>query len=158
MRLWKNTAGILCAGLSFVALVAAAQGAAAESGRKAFERECSDCHMAFPAQLMPKRSWHLITSTLDNHFGEDASLDPDVTKKIQAYLEANAADTGGRTRGALRGIKDSETPVRITEMPWWVGIHKYEVRPSAFKDPRVRSKSNCMACHRGAKRGNYDDD
>jgi len=158
MKLWKNTAAMICAGLSFAALTATAQGAMAESGRKAFERECSDCHMAFPAQLMPKRSWHLITSTLDNHFGEDASLDPDVTKNIQAYLEANAADTGGRSPGVLRGIKDGETPARITEMPWWVRIHKYEVRPSAFKDPRVRSKSNCMACHRGAKRGNYDDD
>ena len=158
MKLWKNTAAMLCAGLTFGAMIATTQGAMAETGRKAFERECSDCHMAFPARFMPKRSWNAITSTLDSHFGEDASLELAMMKKIQDYLEANAADTGGRTRGALRGIKDSETPMRITEMPWWVGIHKYEVRPSAFKDPRVRSKSNCMACHRGAKRGDYDDD
>jgi len=36
--------------------------------------------------------------------------------------------------------------------------HRGEVRPGAFEDPRVKSKANCVACHRGAEMGSYDDD
>ncbi len=110
--------------------------------------------MAYPAQFLPARSWQAITSDLANHFGEDASLDPATTKIIADYLVANAADSSNGNPRILRGISASATPLRITETPWWIRSHR-EVSPARFLQADVKSKSNCLACHRN---GNYGDD
>ncbi len=119
-----------------------------------FNTECSACHMAYPAQFLPARSWQAITGDLANHFGEDASLDPAATKIITDYLIANAADSQNGYPRVLRGISATDTPLRITETPWWIRSHR-EVSASRFAQPNVKSKSNCVACHRN---GNYSDD
>lgn len=121
------------------------------------KQECSACHMAFSAALLPKRSWKKIMSTLDNHFGEDASLEARDAREIRKWLQANAADAGGRRSGILRNVANNATPMRITELPWWQRQHnKWEVSARAFK--KAGSKANCTACHRGAERGSYEDD
>jgi mono/diheme cytochrome c family protein len=121
------------------------------------KQECSACHMAFSASFLPKRSWRKIMKTLDNHFGEDASLDAKDAKDIRKWLEANAADTGGGRNWILRGVPANATPMRITEMPWWQRQHnKWEVSARSFK--KAGSKANCVACHRGADRGYFEDD
>ena len=43
------------------------------------EEECSACHLAFPAAMLPSTSWSRLMSSLESHFGEDASLDGDGT-------------------------------------------------------------------------------
>lgn len=123
------------------------------------EKECGSCHMAFQPAFLPARSWSAILGRLDDHFGENASLDAASSVAILAYLTSNAADRAPRRRehGALRGIPPAATPLRITETPWWVAEHRGEVSPGAWSDPRVRSKANCIACHAGAERGLYDD-
>ncbi len=119
-----------------------------------FNTECSACHMPYPAQFLPARSWQAITGDLANHFGEDASLDPATTKVITDYLVANAADSRNGNPRLLRGISATDTPLRITETRWWIRSHG-EVSASQFAQPNVKSKSNCIACHRN---GNYSDD
>ena len=43
-------------------------------------KECGACHMVFPPQLLPARSWQKLMADLSSHFGEDASLaDPGPT-------------------------------------------------------------------------------
>lgn len=120
--------------------------------------ECGSCHMAFQPQMLPKRSWQKIMETLDNHFGEDASLDEATLQHVRAYLIENAADSGWFSGKMMRGVKESETPMRITELPYWVREHNEEVPVWAWSDPNVKSKTNCTACHRDAERGYYDDD
>ena len=39
-----------------------------------------------PPNLLPKKSWELIMGDLENHFGDDASLDEDVNKNILTFL------------------------------------------------------------------------
>lgn len=117
--------------------------------------ECSACHIAYPAALLPQRSWTAIMATLGDHFGEDASLDAATRAEIEAYLVANAADTGGRSR-ALRGVDATATPLRITELPWFRREHDGEVS-QALKD-KAKSMANCAACHTGAEQGLFDDD
>lgn len=121
-------------------------------------KECGACHMAFQPQMLPKRSWRAIMGDLQNHFGEDASLPADQARHIENYLTANAGDAGKWQFGAVRGLKGNDTPLRISETPFWVRAHRGEVRPGAFSDPRVGSKANCVACHRGAEKGYYEDD
>ncbi len=121
-------------------------------------KECSACHMAFPPGTLPARSWHKLMAGLSDHFGENASLDPATTRHITDFLVANAADADGRKSRVLRGLGEADTPLRISEAPWWIRAHQGEVRPDAFQDPRVGSKANCIACHRGAAKGYFEDD
>lgn len=121
-------------------------------------KECSSCHMAYSASFLPARSWQAVMAGLEDHFGENASLDEATAKHITDYFVANAADAGGRSSRVLRGLNSKDAPLRLSDTPWWIRRHDREVRPSAYKDPRVRSKANCVACHRDAERGYYEDD
>lgn len=123
-----------------------------------FLSECSDCHMAYQAGFLPKRSWSAILATLPDHFGEDASLDAASRKDIEAYLRANAADRDGRNPRWLRAIPADAVPLRISELPWFRREHGARRVARAKSDPEIGSISNCQACHRGAERGFYDDD
>jgi hypothetical protein len=111
----------------------------------AWQTECSGCHVAYPPQLLPARSWRALMSDLDNHFGTDASLDPQTAADIGAFLERNA----GRDRTW------SAAPVlRITETPWFVREHD-EVPPRVWQSAKVASRANCTACHVKADQGSY---
>ncbi|WP_135079903.1 diheme cytochrome c [Terasakiella sp. SH-1] len=121
-------------------------------------QECGDCHMAFQPQFLPKRSWRKIMTTLDNHFGEDASLDTETAERITRYLVEHAADAGWWNGKFLRGVKENDVPLRISELPYWVREHNEEVPARAWSAPKVKSKANCKACHPNADAGNYDDD
>lgn len=123
-----------------------------------FLNECSACHMAYQAGFLPKRSWAAIMGDLPNHFGEDASLDEESRREIEAYLNANAADRNGRNPRWLRAIPANAAPLRISELPWFRREHGARRIARAKSDPRIGSISNCAACHRGAERGYYDDD
>lgn len=122
------------------------------TGEQAFNTECSACHMAYPPQMLPARSWAAITGDLANHFGEDASLDPATTETIAAYLAANAADATPRGARILQGVAPDETPLRITDMPWWRRIHS-ELPDAVFQRPDIKTRSNCLACHRSGGSG-----
>jgi len=126
---------------------------------EATAKECGACHMAFPAQMLPARSWTALMGDLANHFGENAQLDAKVATDISTYLVANAADApASRKSPWLRGIKPDQTPLRITETPVWIRMHSEEVSPAAFTNPKVGSKANCKACHTAADKGYYGDD
>jgi len=147
------------AGLAMLGLVAVAAGAGAgralgtQSGGNqvpAALKECGACHMVYPPQFMPRRSWLALLGKLDDHFGEIATLPEAKSAEIAAFLEANAADgpetTGGRR--FLRGVPADATPLRITEMPWWIGAHE-EVNLAGIRSTSVKTASNCQGCHLG---------
>jgi hypothetical protein len=123
------------------------------------KKECGSCHMAFSPQFLQKRSWQKIVDTLSDHFGENASLGEAQRKAVLDYLLANAADgpKGGREgRRFAESIASGQTPLRITETPRWVREHR-EVRADRWKSPDVKSKANCLACHKRAEQGIYED-
>lgn len=111
--------------------------------------ECSACHMAYPPALLPARSWRALMSDLPNHFGEDASLDDKTRADIEAYLVSSAPD-------AAAGVTAGDTPLRISELPWFKREHSDEVSPRMLE--KAKSMSNCAACHTGAERGIFEDD
>ena len=112
------------------------------SDTELFQKECGACHFAFPARFLPARSWQKIMTGLGDHFGEDASLDDATVQRLTDYLSNNA----GRYRGR-------DTPIRITELRWFVHEHNEEV--SAWSRKKAGHMSNCMACHRT---GRMEDD
>lgn len=124
----------------------------------AFQKECSACHMAFPAGMLPAASWTAIMAGLKDHFGENASLDAATVARIEAFLVENAAPAGANGERLFGVVDPAKPPLRITETRWWTRVHSDEVRPEAFSNPKVGSKANCTACHAGAASGRFEDD
>jgi hypothetical protein len=123
------------------------------------KKECGSCHMTFPPQFLPKRSWQKLMDTLSNHFGENASLGDPQRTTVLDYLLANAADgprAGSEGRKFAASIPAEQTPLRITEVPRWLREHR-KLGADRWREPNVRSKANCVACHKGADQGLYDD-
>ena len=125
--------------------------AAADDGQSPAElHECGACHMVYPPQFLPVRSWTALVGNLDDHFGENAGLPAAKAAGILAYLTANAADgaaTGERGRPFLRDLSPDAAPLRITETPWWMLAHA-EVDLTGVAATAVKSVSNCGGCHR----------
>lgn len=111
--------------------------------------ECSACHVAYPARYLPAESWRAIMSGLDKHFGSNASLDDATAREITAYLEKNAS-TG---KYAVSG----KPVLRITETHWFKSEHR-EVAARHWKNPKVKSRANCGACHSTADKGDFSED
>ncbi len=140
-----------------VALVAASDTALIPADQ-VFAGECGACHMPYPPGLLPARSWQAVMAGLADHFGEDASLDPDTAGEIADYLAAHAADAGGRSPRVLRGLAANDVPLRITDTPWWRRAHD-QVSARSFERADIKSKSNCIGCHGPAAiRGVFEDD
>lgn len=119
-------------------------------------RECSECHMAFQAEMLPKRSWRALIDGLEDHFNEDAAVAPALAKTIRDFFVAHAADANWWNGRFMAGLEDQQTPLRITDTPLWKREHIHVVPTGMRRDPMVRSPANCPACHPRADKGNYD--
>jgi len=120
--------------------------------------ECGSCHFAFQAELLPSNSWKTMMGNLEEHFGEDASLEPDAKAQVEKYLYANAGDRSSSKR-ARKFFRSSQGKnyQRITEIPYFIRKHD-EVSPEVIKRPKIQSWANCEACHGTAAKGIYSDD
>jgi len=121
--------------------------------------ECGACHFAYPPGLLPARSWERVMTGLQDHFGDNAELAPDVAARLTRYLTEHAADRGADRRGAwvLRGLGAKDAPLRITELPAFRREHR-EIPARLVADNKdVGSLSRCEACHTRAARGYYND-
>ena len=112
------------------------------------KKECGECHMTFQPAFLPPPSWRKIMVTLADHFGEDASLDVTVRDKIESYLIANAGN---------RRVDPDNPPLQITKFFWFRDEHNDgDVRRMARRR-NVKTLVDCVACHRNADRGDFDE-
>lgn len=117
-----------------------------------WKAECGDCHTPHHPSLLPAATWDKLMATLDDHFGEDASLDAETTAKIRDWLVANSAERyDTRAANAFR-TPDAADPLRITATARWKGIHE-EIPPETFKRKDIGGPVNCAACHGDAETG-----
>jgi mono/diheme cytochrome c family protein len=115
-----------------------------------YQQECSACHVAYPAGMLPPASWKRITGALHKHFGTDASLDEASVREISTWLQANG--------GSFKRVREEPAQDRITQSVWFVRQHRDgEVPASVWKRASVGSPSNCMACHAGADKGDFSE-
>jgi cytochrome b len=115
---------------------------------------CDGCHMAYPPELLPARSWVAIVATLAEHFGEDASLDAEQTGAVAAYLRANAAERWDTLAAHLFRPADPTRPTMISATPGWRQVHR-RIPAATFAAKAVGSASACDACHRDAASGRF---
>ncbi len=122
--------------------------------------ECGECHMVFFAEMLPRSSWLRILGNLADHYGEDASIDPEPLKEIVAFHTSRASDVLN-SRGARKwreGLRKGETPDRITTAPRFIGKHNDREFKQMWAKFNVSSKLDCVACHKDANKGLFDDD
>ncbi|QIR75084.1 cytochrome b/b6 domain-containing protein [Sulfurospirillum diekertiae] len=120
----------------------------------AFYKECISCHTLYPPFLLPSKSWVSMMDTLQNHFGDDASLDAATTESIKAFLVKNSAETSTKESSMriLASLDKEKTYLAITETPFWKNRHK-EIDKAVFKRADIGKPSNCKACHDNIENG-----
>ena len=111
-----------------------------------FQTECGGCHMAFPPALLTAPDWKRVMARLDKHYGDNASLDEKTRRELEDFLVRNAS-----SRSRMAGEGD---PPRLTASAWFRREHR-KVPESIWRDARVKSASNCTACHSRAEQGSY---
>jgi cytochrome b len=122
----------------------------------AYDKECGACHYDFHPSLLPAASWAAMMAGLDDHFGENASLGDSARDEIAAWLATNAGERWD-TEAANRFRKVSpDQPLRVTGTRYWKRRHR-DIPEAVFKSRPVGGKVNCIACHRDARTGRFDD-
>lgn len=119
-----------------------------------FENECGSCHITYPPYLLPKRSWVAMMQDLENHFGDDASIDNKTNLSILAFLKANSAENATHEAAfkILKSLKGNDSTIAITKTPYWKGRHKH-IENEIFLSQDVKSRANCSACHQNIEYG-----
>jgi len=119
-----------------------------------FENECGSCHMIYPPYLLPKKSWVTMMQDLENHFGDDASIDTNKNISIMAYLKANSAENSTHEAAfkILKSLKENDSTIAITQTPYWKSRHKH-IDNEIFLSQEVKNKANCSACHQDIEYG-----
>ena len=122
---------------------------------QAYVKECGGCHMAYPAMLLPEQSWRKIMAGLEDHFGENAELDGTTRTEIEKYL---VRESDRQTYRKMFRNLGNATPLRITELPYFVNKHDEIPARMVAGNEKVKSLSQCNVCHRDAERGRFDED
>lgn len=122
----------------------------------AYATECGACHFAYHPSLLPAASWRQIMTGLGDHFGEDASLEEPLRSDLEAWLVASASEHWDTESANRLRLVAAEDPLRITATPFWVRKHN-DVDAAAFRSKAVGGKGNCLACHKDAASGRFDD-
>ncbi len=125
-----------------------------------FYEKCSECHKIYPPFMLPEKSWMRIIDGLDNHFGEKIG-DQNITRPekvyILNYLLENSAEHSKRESSVkIMNLDGLERPIAISKTKYWRDAHK-DIPNSAYKDKKIKDKSNCFACHKDIEYGITDD-
>lgn len=127
-----------------------------------YNESCGECHYAYQAGLLPKRSWEkmMLAEELEDHFGEVAELEEEDRIAVRDLLVANAADTSVYKRSSkiTRSLAADKVELRITEVPYIKRKHKDLKDKHVKLNPKVKSMINCNKCHREIDKGIFDDD
>ena len=125
-----------------------------------YKEECGACHFEFSANLLPMRSWDKVMqmSELEEHFGDDASIEEEDRILILQFLVEQSIETSKSEVSFYlnQEIAADQQPIRFSETDWWKGKHK-SIEEKIFKREKIGSKLNCGACHKAAQYGSYAD-
>ena len=124
-----------------------------------YKEECGSCHMAYPPSLLPAKSWNKLMAGLEDHFGDNAELDEETAHSISQYLQQNSAELSDYRRAGkfLRSINSNETPMRISDIPYFKHEHDEIPQRLVAENEQVKSFSQCNACHTKAEQGKFNE-
>ena len=110
----------------------------------AYYEECADCHIAFPPDLLPARSWKIVMENLATHYGSNAQMAESTRVEIEHFLVENAG-------GASLGMKKNGNELYLTQTLWFNRMHGKT--KSRFNETDVGGSSHCGSCHLRAAEG-----
>jgi cytochrome b len=124
-----------------------------------WREECGSCHGVFQPALLPARSWQKLMAQQDQHFGTDLTLDAPTRTAVLQFMVDNAAEQQTSEAGfkIARSMAAQDTPLRITDTPYWVTKHR-AFAAADWASPSIKSRANCGACHGDADAGTFDAD
>lgn len=111
-----------------------------EQGLQVYFANCSTCHIALPAELLPRQSWQILLENLNQHYG--ATLP--VISSVEVRLIWNYLGTFSR----LAATED-RLPVFARESRFFRALHP-QVR---FPEPA--KITTCISCHPSAQEFNF---
>ncbi|MEJ2117567.1 MAG: hypothetical protein P8Y36_06550, partial [Alphaproteobacteria bacterium] len=117
-----------------------------------YAKECGSCHSVHHPTVAPAATWRAVFADLRNHFGDNASLDPETTKQLASYAIANAAEHWDTRVAHVMRVRSEDKPLRITDVKRWKRIHRH-FPEKLFKSKPIGGKLNCTNCHRDAETG-----
>ena len=116
-----------------------------------YKKECGSCHIAYVPYLLPKKAWVNIMDNLQNHFGDDASLDESDESVILSFLEQNSMEKFDiKFKDKLK--KENIDQIAITKYNYYKKAHR-KIPDEVFKSAKIKSKANCQNCHQFAQEG-----
>lgn len=141
----------ISAALVALAMLGANTAAVADSSNRQppparYIEECASCHAPFPAKMLPAASWQALLTSLDKHFGTDASIDAPTARALSQWLSENAS-----RRTSMRPPQD-----RLTQSAEFVRKHR-EIATSVWLRPAIGGASNCAACHTNSAQGRFSE-
>ena len=95
---------------------------------------------------------------LENHFGDDASLDVQTNKNILDFLIKNSAENSSykASWNFLNSINNQDI-IALSKTSYWEKRHK-DIPKDVFKNEKVKSVANCKACHSDIEKGLIEDE
>ncbi len=119
--------------------------------------ECGTCHLAYPPMLLPAKIWKNLVDGLDNHFGDDATIERSTLDHIDKYLQTHALETETQSKVGhwLKTIAE-QPPNRITELTGFVEDHADAYRRMGESSRKTGFFSPCADCHKEAGDGIFD--
>lgn len=121
---------------------------ASNTQNKALQEECGSCHIVYPPNMLPAESWRVLMANLNKHFGTNASLDNATQRELTNLLQEQG-------RGRAETAANGQTIIRISQSSWFLDEHEEEVSPRTWRNPKIKSPSNCGACHTKAAQGRF---
>jgi nitrate/TMAO reductase-like tetraheme cytochrome c subunit len=115
---------------------------------KALKEECGSCHIVYPPNMLPAESWRALMANLSKHFGTDASLDNATQRELSTLLQ-------NQGKGRAETSANGQPIIRISQTSWFLDEHEEEVSPRTWRNPKIKSASNCGACHTKADQGRF---
>lgn len=124
-----------------------------------YKKECGSCHFAYPAGLLPSGSWIRMMSDLENHFGDDASVDSETFQIVSNYLKQNSAEKSMRYKRSKKIIENLNggLPESISKMSYIKKKHE-KIKEHLIIQKDVKGLFNCTACHKNAEKGVFSDE
>ncbi len=119
-----------------------------------YASECGDCHVPYNPSLMSSDRWRLLMNSLENHFGEDASLDDATRRQLTEWITAHAAETVDTKPAHVLAQADPANPISLTATPFWKKTHA-AIPDTVFARKPIFARSNCTACHSDAETGMF---
>jgi len=123
-----------------------------------FAKECSECHNLYSPTFMTKDMWNIALDNPKKHFKKNLNKDVLHFESIKKYILKNSAESSNTeiSQGIIKSTK-GKIKYRITKTRYWRDLHK-QIPRNAYKHPLIKSKSNCIACHKNFGKSNYIND